>query len=486
MKFVKKKLVNQIKMKNNMDLISNICDRFKDCSDFECSKIMSEVTNVEIYKLSINQFIDKQLIDEVVLRPIAANIDNIKESKDILDIIKNGKIYHMDAKVETDIDKIVLSILSANFVLVCQNEAFIFNAIGFDKRAVDKPESETSVKGAKESFIESAAINVSLIRRRLQTEKLKVLDEEVGEEFKTKINIMYVEGIAKEEIIQLVKERIKNIKAPCIVSVSDFEEHIVDRKYSIFPQIIATERPDKVAANLIEGKVVIMVDGFPTAYIVPSVFPMFMQASEEYSVNYFVSSFIRVLRYVCILIATLFPAIYIAITTFHHEMLPTTLAESIIQSKQNVPLPAFLEVIIMLIAFEVLLEAGVRMPKTAGQTVSIIGALIVGEAAVNAKFVSPIVVVIVAISAICGFVIPNRDLANAIRLTRLGLVIVGSMAGFFGISIAVIVFFYYLSSIESFGVPYLRPFASNDCKNVLSDTVFREIINKSKDKMTRW
>jgi spore germination protein KA len=447
---------------------------------------MSEVTNVEIYKLSINQFIDKQLIDEVVLRPIAANIDNIKESKDILDIIKNGKIYHMDAKVETDIDKIVLSILSANFVLVCQNEAFIFNAIGFDKRAVDKPESETSVKGAKESFIESAAINVSLIRRRLQTEKLKVLDEEVGEEFKTKINIMYVEGIAKEEIIQLVKERIKNIKAPCIVSVSDFEEHIVDRKYSIFPQIIATERPDKVAANLIEGKVVIMVDGFPTAYIVPSVFPMFMQASEEYSVNYFVSSFIRVLRYVCILIATLFPAIYIAITTFHHEMLPTTLAESIIQSKQNVPLPAFLEVIIMLIAFEVLLEAGVRMPKTAGQTVSIIGALIVGEAAVNAKFVSPIVVVIVAISAICGFVIPNRDLANAIRLTRLGLVIVGSMAGFFGISIAVIVFFYYLSSIESFGVPYLRPFASNDCKNVLSDTVFREIINKSKDKMTRW
>ena len=486
MKFVKKKLIKQIKTNNNVNLVSNICDRFKDCSDFECSKILSKETNVEIFKLSINQFVDKQLIDDAVLKPIAENIDNIKNSQDILDIIKNGKIYHTAAKVETDIDKIVSSILSANFVLVCQCEAFIFDAAGFDKRAVDKPESETSVKGAKESFIESSAINVSLIRRRLQTEKLKVLEQEVGEETKTKINIMYVEGIAKQDIIQLVKERIRNIKVPCIVSVSDFEEHIVDRKYSIFPQVIATERPDKVAANLIEGKVIIMVDGFPAAYIAPSVLPMFMQASEEYSVNYFVSSFIRVLRYICIFIATLFPALYIAITTFHHEMLPTTLAESIIQSKQNVPLPAFLEIIIMLIAFEVLLEAGVRMPKTAGQTVSIIGALIVGEAAVNAKFVSPIVVVIVAISAICGFVIPNRDLANAIRLTRLGLVIVASIAGFFGISISVIVFFYYLASMESFGVPYLKPFTSNDGKHILSDTIFREPINKTKDKMVRW
>ena len=486
MKFIKKKIVNQAKVDEKYSLISSICDRFKDCSDFECIKIVSKITNVEIYKLSISQFVDKALIDEAVLKPIAANIDCIKDSNDILDIIKNGRIYHLDAKVETDVDKIVSSILSANFVLVCGNEAYIFNAVGFDKRSVDKPESETSVKGAKESFIESSAINVSLVRRRLQTDRLKVLEEEIGEETKTKVNIMYVEGIAKEDIIELVKERVKNIKVPSIVSVSDFEEHIVDRKYSIFPQIIATERPDKVAANLIEGKVIIMVDGFPTAYIAPSVFAMFMQASEEYSVNYFVSSFIRTLRYACIFIATLFPALYIAITTFHHEMLPTTLAESIIQSKQNVPLPAFLEIIIMLIAFEVLLEAGVRMPKTAGQTVSIIGALIVGEAAVNAKFVSPIVVVIVAISAICGFVIPNRDLANAIRLTRLGLVIVASMAGFFGMSIAVIVFFYYLSSLESFGVPYLKPFTSSDGKNVLADTIFREPINKSKDNMARW
>lgn len=484
MKFIKKK--KEIILVNEESLIGSVCDRFKDCADFLCSKIVSSLTGVEIYKLNIDQFVDKQIIDEAILRPLSLEIDNIKNSTDLLQFIKGGKIYHLDVKIETDVDKVVEALLAANFVLVCNNEAFVFSTAGFSKRSVDKPESESSVKGAKESFIESSAVNVSLVRRRLQTDKLKLVEENIGKETKTKVNIMYVDGVAKPEVVQKVIDRIKGVKVPSIVSVSDFEEHIIDRKYSIFPQTIATERPDKVAANLIEGKIVIFVDGFPSAYIAPSVLAMFMQASEEYNINYFVSSFIRMLRYICIFIATLFPALYIAITTFHHEMLPTTLAESIIQSKQDVPLPAFLEIIIMLIAFEILLEAGVRMPKTAGQTVSIIGALIVGEAAVNAKFVSPIVVVIVAITAICGFVIPNRDLANAIRLTRIGLVLVASAAGLFGMSIATIALFYYLSSLESFGEPYLKPFAASDGKKVLADTVFREPINKSKNKMARW
>lgn len=484
MKFIKKK--NKIEYLKKENLLSTICDRFRNCSDFLCQKIVSNVTGVEIYKLSLNQFVDKLIIDETILKPIADELDNIKNSTDILNLIKSGKIYHIDAMIETDANKIIANILSGNFVLIVENEGFIFNTVNYSKRSIEKPESEVSIKGAKESFIETAAINVALVRRRLQTEKLKVIETDLGEETKTKINIMYVEGIAKEKEIQGVIERIKNIKVPSIVSVSDFEEHIVDRKYSVFPQTIATERPDKVAANLIEGKIAIFVDGFPTVYLVPAVFSMFMQATEAYSTNYFTASFIRIIRYICVFIATLLPAIYIAITTFHHEMLPTTLAESIIQSKQNVPLPAFLEIIIMLIAFEILLEAGNRMPKTAGQTVSIVGALIVGEAAVNAKFVSPIVVVIVAITAICGFVLPNQDLANAIRLNRFGLVIVSSIAGFFGISIATIALLYYLCSLESFGVPYLKPFVANDGKNVLADTLIRQPINKTKDRMVRW
>lgn len=483
MKYIKrKKDINKI----GESLATQIIDRFANCSDFLCKKIVSNVTNVEIYEMSINQFVDKLIIDETILRPISENIDSIYNTTDLLNIIKSGKIYHMDFVVETDIEKIISNILAANFVIVCDNVGYIFNTVNFFKRSIEKPESEVSIKGAKESFIEAAAINVSLVRRRLQSSNLKVLDTEAGTETKTKVSVMYMEGVAKPDVVNKVMDRINNLKVPNIMSIGDFEEHIVDRKYSIFPQIIATERPDKIAANLAEGKVALFVDGFPTGYIAPATLSMFMQASEEYNINYFVSSFIRLLRYICILVAALFPALYIAITTFHHEMLPTTLAESIIQSKQNVPLPAFLEIIIMLIAFEILLEAGNRMPKVAGQAVSIVGALIVGEAAVNAKFVSPIVVVIVAITAICGFVIPNRDLANAIRLTRVSLVIVSSIAGFYGISIGTITLVYYLCSLESFGVPYLKPFVASDGRKVLEDTIFREPINKSKGKMVRW
>lgn len=429
MKYIKKNKNVDLEKKNS--LISNICDRFKDCSDFSCSKIIAENTGVEIYKIYINEFVDKQLIDETILKPIAENVNKIFSSTDLLNTIKSGKVYYTDVKVEIQLEKIIDSLLSANFVLVCENQAFIFDSTKLSKRSIVKPENEVAVKGAQEGFIESSATNIALVRKRLKTDKLKVLEEQVGEETKTKVNIVYVEGIAKEELIRNIKERVKNVDVPSIVSVGDFEEHIIDRKYSIFPQAIVTERPDKVAANLIEGKVAIFIDGFPTVYIAPAVLAMFMQATEEYNVNYFVSSMIRALRYVCLFISILIPALYVAITTFHQEMLPTTLAESIIQSKQNVPLPAFLEIIIMLIAFEILLEAGARMPKTAGQTVSIVGALIVGDAAVNAQFVSPAVVVIVAIAAICGFVIPNQDLANTIRINRLLLVICSSIAGFF-------------------------------------------------------
>ena len=486
MKFEKKKKMNNPNKENKTDLVSSILERFKDCSDFSCSKIISENTGTEIYKMYINEFVDKQLIDETILKPISNEIGNITSATDILNIVKCGKLYYIDTKLEIDVDKIVSSLLAANFVLVCENQAFIFDTSKISKRGIDKPENEIAVKGPRESFIESSATNVSLVRRRLQTDKLKVLEQEIGEETKTKVNIMYVEGIASEDLVQSIVERIKNIKVPSIVSVGDFEEHIVDRKYSLFPQTVVTERPDKVAANLIEGKVAILLDGFPTVYIAPAVLAMFMQATEEYNINYFISSFIRALRYVCMFVAMLLPALYVSVTTFHQEMLPTTLAESIIQSKQDVPLPAFLEIIIMLVSFEILLEAGARMPKTAGQTVSIVGALIVGEAAVNAKFVSPAVVVIVAIAAICGFVIPNPDLANTIRINRLLLVICSSIAGFFGLSIALIALFYYMCSLESFGVPYLKPFTSNDGKNIFSDTVFREPINKTKGKMARW
>lgn len=226
-------------------------------------------------------------------------------------------------------------------------------------------------------------------------------------------------------------------------------------------------------SNITEGKIAVIIDGLPIVYILPSVFPMFFQAPEDYSVNFGVATIIRLLRYCSAFLSLLLPAFYVSISTFHQEMIPIDLAISIIQSKQGEPFPAVIEVIFMLLAFEILIEASVRLPKTIGQTISIIGGLIIGQAAVSAKFVSPAVVVVIAIAGVTGFLIPNQDFANAIRICRFIIVLFASIAGLYGLSLGLIAVIYYMCTIESFGVPYFTPITSNDGKNILKDTVFR-------------
>ncbi|MNI50777.1 Spore germination protein A1 [compost metagenome] len=203
---------------------------------------------------------------------------------------------------------------------------------------------------------------------------------------------------------------------------------------------------------------------------------MFFQAPEDYGINYAMASIIRIIRYVCSFTTLLLPAFYVSVLMFHQEMLPTDLIISIIKSKQGQPFPVLLEVVFMLLAFEILIEASARLPKTIGQTISIVGGLIIGEAAVNANFVSPSVVVIIAISGIMGFLIPNQDFANSIRICRFCLAILAGISGLFGLSIGLIIVIYYLCCLESFGVPYFTPFVSNDAKNISKDTVKRSIM----------
>lgn len=230
---------------------------------------------------------------------------------------------------------------------------------------------------------------------------------------------------------------------------------------------------DKFCANIIDGKIGVLIDGLPIGYIFPGVFAMYFQTPEDYAGNYLLSSVIRFIRYICFGISLILPGFYVAITTFHHEMIPTNLLKSIIESKEGVPFSAFVEILLLLFAFEILLEASLRLPKTIGGTLSIIGGLIVGEAAVNAKFLSPAVVVIIAITGISGFVIPNRSLANSVRICRMLLVVAAGVSGLFGISFALLIILAYLCKLETFGVPYLTPFIGNEGKNVLKDTLIR-------------
>jgi spore germination protein KA len=284
-----------------------------------------------------------------------------------------------------------------------------------------------------------------------------------------------MDSVVDKNILKLVKEQVKQIKCENILSIGEFEEKLLkSRKYSIFPQALVTERPDRFCSNIMEGKIGIIIDGLPTAIIVPAVLNMYYQATDDYSNNYAVAGFVRIIRYICSAIALVLPAVYIAVLSYHQELLNNSIALSIIKSKSEVPLSTIQEVIFLTLAFEVLVEAGIRMPKTIGQAVPIIGGLIIGDAAVSAKILSPLVVIAAAITGVSGFMIPNQDFFNSIRIFRYIFIASAIFSGFFGIALCAIAFIYYLCTIESFEVPYLAPFAANEGKAFLQDTFFRK------------
>lgn len=456
------------------DLIDSLNDKFKNCADFvERNLVNTNSSAIKIYIMYFNNLVDVGLIDENVLRPICNNISNFKAEEDVENFINSGMLYHTEIKRQTDTDEICQAIYDGNLAVVCSNFAYVFDVKKFEKRSIGDASTEASIKSARDSFIEVAATNLSLARRRIKTNNFKSEEFVVGEESKTKIYVVYMEGVANKQVLDNVIERIKKIDVCAITSPSMFEENICERANSIFPQLQYTERPDKFCSCIVEGKIGIFVDGLPIGYIAPALFNMLMQDPEEYSISPAMATVKRVLRYIAIAISLTLAGFYVAITTFHSEMLPTKLIISIVRSKQDVPFQAYTEVIIMLIAFEMILEAGARLPKNIGQTISIIGGLIIGDAAVEAKLVSPAVVVIVAAVGVCGFIIPNQDLTNAVRICRFLLVILSSIAGFFGLSFGIAMVLLYLASFESFGYPYMKPFVAGEFNQVSKDTFTR-------------
>jgi len=421
---------------------------------------------------------DLNQINETLIKPLTQQkeLEQAKKEKDIIDLIDKGTVYFGNQKTLDNLQEVIDKILQGFTCLVFDEEekGIIFETKKIPQRSIDEPTDEPVIKGPKEAFIESLRINTTLIRRRIRNHNLKIKQFDIGEEGKINVAIAYMDNLVDKRILDDLIKKIREIKVKSLTSVGIFEENFVEKKYSLFPQVRYSERPDKVSVNILEGKIGIIIDGFPIVYIVPSTINMFLQSPEDYSNSVFVGSFLRILRYICAFLSLTLPAFYISITTFHHEMIPSDLAISIIKSKQGVPINTFLEVILMLLAFEILLEAGARLPKTIGQTISIVGGLVIGEAAVNAKFFSPGVVVIVAIAAVCGFVIPSQDLSNSLRLIRFILVIAASIAGLFGLVVVSIWVLYLLCKTENFGVPYTTPFSNNKGKNLFQDVIIRK------------
>lgn len=446
-------------------------------SDFVFRQIfIKNKRNIETNVIYMDGMINNQLISDYVIKPMmeAPQFDYCETEQDAIKAIEEGTIYYSNAKKRTTITDVMNDVLSGSVAVIFNKHkmAFTFETKGFDKRSIEKPSVENVIKGAKDSFVETIRTNTATCRRKIKSPNLMIEETIVGRQTQTTVAVCYMKNIVNEKLVEKVKRRLDNIDVDNLIAAGFLEEFIIDNTGSIFPQVQFTERPDRFCTGLIDGRVGLIIDGLPITYIIPGTLLQFLQAPEDYSQHFLVSSVIRYIRFTSMFITLLLPGFFVAIVNFHQEMIPTELTFSIIASKQGVPFPIFVEVVMMLVAFELLVEAGLRLPQTIGQTVSIVGALIVGQAAVQAKLLSPITVIIVALTAITSFTMPNQDLSNALRLWRFAIAVASAAIGIYGLTMSLIILLHHWCKIDSFGVPYLSPFVGDE-ETQLKDTLFR-------------
>ncbi|UQZ37720.1 spore germination protein [Paenibacillus sp. PK3_47] len=361
---------------------------------------------------------------------------------------------------------------SALIMIDSMQSALAVSIAGGERRAVEEPTSQTVIRGPKEGFTEEITTNITLIRRKIRTPDLRLTSHTIGEVSQTKVIVAYIEQIADPEVVKEINKRLQAIQTDSILESGYIEEFIQDAPLSVFPTMLNTERPDTVAGSLLDGQVAILVDGTPFALIAPVTFFNFFQNPEDYYQRYDISSFLRIIRMISFFISLLLPSVFIALTTFQQEMIPTTMLVTLAAQRESSPFPALLEALAMELTFEVIREAGVRMPRAIGPAISIVGALVIGQAAVEAGLVSGAMVIVVAFTAISNFVIPYFSMATSVRLLRFFLMVLAGTLGLFGILVGVIPVLAHLVSLQSFGVDYMTPY-SPFYKSNMKDLVLR-------------
>ncbi|MDT8860660.1 spore germination protein [Alkalihalobacillus sp. MEB130] len=423
--------------------------------------------------LYLTSMVDLTTVAETIRTALANAYREKKDVSTSTDFVNFGKEYFSSNDTVTiqynhEVSWYVLS--GYTVILVDgQSQGIAISTVTTENRAIAQSKTQTIIRGPQDSFTEAKGTNVSLIRRRIKNPHLKFEQFTVGKDTQTSVCLAYLDNVASEDIVVEARKRVKEIKSSAIFDSGNIEEFISDRVITPFPMLYHTDRPDTVSSNIIEGKVAIIVDGSPYVLLAPVVFTDFFQVSEDYYQGFMMASMLRLLRYLAFLLALLLPSIYIGLTTFHHQLIPTGLIVSIQAQREGVPFPAVVELLIMEVTFEILREAGVRMPRVVGQTVSIVGALVIGQAAVEAGIVSHFLVIIVALTAMAGFVSPVYSFANATRLLRFALIFFTAALGLFGTLTGFLMIIAHLASIRSFGVPYLAPmgpFILEDQKDV--------------------
>ncbi len=389
------------------------------------------------------------------------NQESISFYRNMPEKIKEHILNSHDLKIRKKVQDAVGAILSGNTIFIIEkcNQVLEVSSKGWSERTVTEPQTEQVAIGPRDGFTENLRINTSLVRRRIKDPNLAVKSFEIGKKSKTTINIVYHKKTVKKGLVEEVTKRLNDIQIDGIIDSGYVLEFIEDAPFSPFTTVQSTERPDKVAASILEGRVAVFVDNSPFVLILPTYFWQYLQASDDYYTKYFSGTFYRLIRFFALLISLVLTSIYVMLVSFHQEMIPTGLALTIAAGRDVVPFPVLLEALIMEIAYELIREAGLRMPKTVGQAVSIVGSLVIGQAAVQAGIVSPFMVIIVAITGIASFAIPNYEASFSIRLIRFPLLIASGTFGLLGFSAVLTLILIHAVSLRSFGEAFLAPIA---------------------------
>ena len=468
--FVVRSIKNSLELKEIEDIDDKVIN----------IKELQKLKKVDRYNEN-NYNIKKSLLDRISEKLNSNNNLNEEEEnklKNIQNHISAGTVKKLDLLKED----IFYYIFSGFTCIIYNTEIIAVETKANLDRSINEPQNETTLKGAKDCFIENYIVNIGLIRKRIKTEKLVLEEKKLGRRSKTKIGIMYISDIVKPGLVEYINNKLSNIDIDAILDSNYIVELIEDSNKSDFPTTISTERPDNVAKNLLQGRIAIIVENTPFVLVVPAFLSDFVHSVEDVYQKYVNVGITRFIRYIALIITIFTPGLYVALITFNQESIPTDLLLAFSTQRQGVPFPAYLEAFLMIISFELLREGDYRIPNASGSTLSIVGALILGDAAVNAGIVSPIMIIVVAITTISGLMFSDINMSNALRTWRIIILIFGSVAGVLGVAIGAVFLIIKLCSTSSYTKPYLYPIAPFEFKIFINDILNRQNIAEDTDR----